>query len=71
MASATKLCLLTKFLNQSILSKKMVEKKFWRCTVCSDIHYGVAPPEICPTCKVKNAYVEIEEKEAKMVMGLG
>lgn len=48
----------------------MPEKKFWRCGVCNDIHYGMAGPEICPTCKVKNAYAEIEAKEAAFVMGL-
>jgi len=25
-------------------------KRYWRCFVCNDIHYGVRPPEICPTC---------------------
>jgi len=44
-------------------------KKFWRCFVCNDIHYGLKPPEICPTCKVKNAYVEISTKEAKACLG--
>lgn len=39
-------------------------KKYWRCFVCNDIHYGVKPPEICPTCQVKNAYVEISSAEA-------
>ena len=48
----------------------MVEKKFWRCTVCNDIHYGVAGPEICPTCQNKNVYVEVEQAEAQKVMGL-
>ena len=48
----------------------MPDKKFWRCNVCNDIHYGVFGPEICPTCKAKNAYVEIEKKEAMKVMGL-
>ena len=48
----------------------MAEKKFWRCNVCNDIHYGVLPPEICPTCMTKNAYVEVDKKEAKFVMGL-
>ena len=42
-------------------------KRFWRCFVCNDIHYGIKPPEICPTCKVKNAYVEISAKEAKTI----
>ncbi len=43
-------------------------KKYWRCHVCNDIHYGIKPPEICPTCSVKNAYVEISFAEAKKVM---
>ncbi len=42
-------------------------KKYWRCFVCNDIHYGIKPPEICPTCKVKNAYVEISSGEAQKV----
>lgn len=42
-------------------------KKFWRCFVCNDIHYGVKPPEICPTCMAKNAYVEITSEEARKV----
>jgi rubrerythrin len=50
--------------------QKMPEKKFWRCTVCSDIHYGVAGPETCPTCQQKNVYVEIDKEEAKNVQGL-
>lgn len=45
-------------------------KKFWRCFVCNDIHYGVKPPEICPTCLVKNAYVEISSAEAKKISGM-
>jgi rubrerythrin len=48
----------------------MVGKKFWRCNVCNDIHYGILGPEICPTCGVKNAYVETDENEARKVMGL-
>lgn len=42
-------------------------KKFWRCFVCDDIHYGVKPPEICPTCMAKNAYVEISFEEAQKI----
>jgi len=45
-------------------------KKMWRCTVCNDIHYGVRPPEVCPTCQAKNAYVEIDQREAGKVMDL-
>jgi ferredoxin-thioredoxin reductase catalytic subunit len=44
-------------------------RKFWRCYVCNDIHYGVKPPEICPTCAVKNAYVLISAREAKTICG--
>ncbi|MFB0564202.1 MAG: ferredoxin-thioredoxin reductase catalytic domain-containing protein [Candidatus Aminicenantaceae bacterium] len=40
-------------------------KKYWRCFVCNDIHYGIKPPEICPTCRAKNAYVEISSEEAR------
>jgi len=46
-------------------------KKFWRCFICNDIHYGVKPPEICPTCLVKNAYVEISSNEAMKITGTG
>ena len=45
-------------------------KKYWRCFVCNDIHYGVKPPGICPTCLVKNAYVEISSEEAKKISGM-
>ena len=48
----------------------MANKKFFRCNVCNDIHYGIAGPEMCPTCNTRNAYVGIEEKEARYVMGL-
>jgi len=44
-------------------------KKYWRCFVCNDIHYGVNPPETCPTCRVMNAYVEISSAEAQIVTG--
>lgn len=39
-------------------------KKYWRCFVCNDIHYGLNPPGVCPTCMAKNAYVEISAEEA-------
>ena len=45
----------------------MINKKFFRCIVCNDIHWGYNAPEICPTCLNKNAYIEIEEKEAKYI----
>ncbi len=42
-------------------------KKYWRCYVCNDIHYGLASPDICPTCKVEDAYIEISSTEAENV----
>lgn len=42
-------------------------KKAWRCFVCNDIHYGLKPPEVCPTCLVRNAYVEVSAAEARAV----
>jgi len=48
----------------------MPVKSFWRCTVCNDIHYGVAGPAICPTCKKSNVYVAATVEEAKKAMGL-
>ena len=45
-------------------------KKFWRCNVCNDIHYGLKPPELCPTCLAKNAYVEVSSAEAGKVMSV-
>ena len=47
-----------------------MDKKFFRCHVCNDIHYGIAGPTICPTCSAENAYVEVDAKEAVKVMGL-
>ncbi len=52
------------------LGGENMDKKFWRCNVCNDLHYGVAGPEICPTCQTKNAYVEIDKEEAKNILGL-
>jgi ferredoxin-thioredoxin reductase catalytic chain len=47
-----------------------MKKKYWRCHVCNDIHYGLKPPELCPTCLAKNAYVEISSAEAEKFMVL-
>ncbi len=46
-----------------------MKKRYWRCFVCNDIHCGIVPPELCPTCKVLNAYVEITAEEALKIMG--
>ncbi len=40
-------------------------KKFWRCTVCGDVHYGAAGPKECPTCHQVGTYVEIDAEEAR------
>lgn len=48
-----------------------MKKRYWRCFVCNDIHYGIAAPELCPTCKVLHAYVEISAAEARKILGLG
>lgn len=45
-------------------------KRYWRCHVCNDIHYGIKPPEICPTCLFKNAYIEISSDEAKKIQSV-
>ena len=39
-------------------------KKYWRCHVCNDIHYGERPPAVCPTCGAKNAFCQVDRKEA-------
>jgi ferredoxin-thioredoxin reductase catalytic chain len=43
-------------------------KRFWRCNVCNDIHYGVKPPKVCPTCGMVNAFVQCDANEAMKVM---
>ncbi len=43
-------------------------KRYWRCFICNDVHYGVKPPEICPTCLASNAYVEATSDESAKVM---
>ena len=48
-----------------------MKKRYWRCFVCNDIHYGIVAPELCPTCKVLHAYVEISAAEARKILGLG
>lgn len=48
----------------------MPDKKFFRCTICNDIHYGVAGPELCPTCQNKKVYIEVTKEEAKKILGL-
>ncbi len=47
-----------------------MSKKFSKCRVCSDIHYGETGPALCPTCGSEEAYEEVEEIEAREAMGL-
>ena len=45
-------------------SVKMEEKKYWRCTICNDLHYGKNAPEICPTCGYpRDKAIEITKQE--------
>lgn len=39
-------------------------KKYWRCHVCNDIHYGDRPPSLCPTCGAKNGFCQVDRTEA-------
>jgi len=49
--------------------KVKMAKKFFKCKVCGDIHFGATGPEICPTCHAKNAYDEIIKEDAKKALG--
>jgi ferredoxin-thioredoxin reductase catalytic chain len=47
------------------------QKRFWRCHVCNDIHFGVKPPEFCPTCGARNAFALCDRNEAvRLLEGL-
>jgi ferredoxin-thioredoxin reductase catalytic subunit len=48
----------------------MQGKKFWRCNVCNDVHCGIAGPETCPTCGAKDAYCEMDAKEAANMLDM-
>ncbi len=42
------------------LNFNYMEKKYWLCTICGDLHIGVKPPDPCPTClQSKEKYIEI------------
>ena len=43
-------------------------KRLWRCHVCNDLHYGAAPPPVCPTCGAKRAFVLVDRDEAAKVL---
>jgi rubrerythrin len=39
-------------------------KKYWKCTICGDLHYGVNPANPCPTCQNgADKAVEITKEE--------
>ena len=44
-------------------------KRFFRCNVCNDIHWGESAPETCPTCQAYKAYAEIDAAEAAKIVG--
>jgi rubrerythrin len=45
-------------------------KKFWRCNICGDQHWGAKPPEICPTCGFpKNNAIEVTKEEFLKTFG--
>jgi len=44
-------------------------KRLWRCHVCNDLHYGINPPEVCPTCGAKRAFMLIDHDEAMRIIG--
>jgi len=45
-------------------------KTWFRCTVCNDVHYGMVAPEICPTCRNINSFVQVPEIEAEVTGGI-
>lgn len=44
-------------------------KRLWRCHVCNDLHYGAAPPLICPTCGARRAFVLVDREETLKILG--
>ena len=40
-----------------------MNKNYFRCTICNDVHFGVFGPLVCPTCSEENAYCEIDKNE--------
>ncbi|MCX6650763.1 MAG: hypothetical protein NT131_03785 [Methanomassiliicoccales archaeon] len=44
-------------------------KQLWRCHVCNDVHLGNKPPDVCPTCGAKNAFVRSDLNETLEIIG--
>lgn len=40
-------------------------KKFFRCQICGDIHYGLSKPDECPTCRSKDVYQDAKINEVR------
>jgi len=39
-------------------------KKYWKCTICGDLHFGENAPEKCPTCfNPRSKAIEIKKEE--------
>ena len=46
-----------------------MQKKFWLCTICGDLHVGANPPEVCPTChqgKEKSVEITFDDMEKEL-----
>ncbi|MBQ9250518.1 MAG: transcriptional repressor [Oscillospiraceae bacterium] len=37
--------------------------KKWICSVCGHVHEGIAPPELCPVCKVTSSHFHLPGEE--------
>lgn len=48
--------------------KNLNGKKIFRCYVCNDLSISSIPPKTCPTCFQKDAYIEINEKELRVLL---
>lgn len=55
-------------INKNDNKAKSNMKSYWLCTICGDIHYGIYPPKLCPTCEIEDVYVQISEEEAKKLL---
>jgi len=42
---------------------KKQEKTYWVCKECGYVHYGTAPPDVCPSCDHSKAYYELKCEE--------
>ncbi|MBO5543432.1 MAG: transcriptional repressor, partial [Oscillospiraceae bacterium] len=50
--------------NNDIESEAITMKK-WICSVCGHVHEGIAPPELCPVCKVTSSHFHTQEEIAE------